>query len=56
MASKFPQRITAIVTVEVDAEGLDWAEATKILKNQIAQTDNTYLKKVIRLEVIEEGR
>lgn len=48
------QRITAVVTIDVDTDGLDWAKATEIARVQIAQTSETYLKRVIRMEIVEE--
>lgn len=48
------QRITWTSTLEVDTEGLDWAKATALAVRQTSQTDEAYMGKVIRIEIMEE--
>lgn len=48
------QRITFTATIDVDTEGLDWAIATALAKKQMAQTEEAYFGKVVRLEIVGE--
>lgn len=49
------QRITWTAFLEVDTEGLNWAKATQLAAKQMVQTDESYMGKVIRIEIVEEG-
>jgi hypothetical protein len=48
------QRITWTSFLEVDTDGLNWEEATRLAKQQMSQTSEAYLGKVIRMEIVEE--
>lgn len=48
------QRITFTATIDVDTEGLDWGHATGIAQLQMSQTEEAFLKKVIRIEIVED--
>lgn len=57
--SKFPQRITATVTLEVYTEGLDWELAKTHVEAALMAGNGIHdlaLKKVIGLESLDEDR
>lgn len=57
MDAKFPQRITALVTLDVFAEGLDWESAKVAVHDALnggAGIHDINLKRVTALESIDE--
>lgn len=58
MNPRSPQRITALVTLDVHTEGLDWESAATVVHDALNGNSGIYdinLKRVTALESLDEG-